>query len=156
LGVRAETATARSFAARGLAAYYLNRFWLHRRVTAESSGFPERGYAKWVVLHFMWNRIGREISARSDIFRAACEQPRQHETLLQPLHRTIEIAFLECLAFYRLNRGSGPTAVDVSAFFNRRNRHKEFAEYWDRDGSEPRKKRFDSAVTRFSKNLKAT
>ena len=120
-----------------------------------SSGYPERAYAKWVVLHFMWAKIGREISSRSDGFRAACEQPRQNEALLQPLHRAVELAFLECLAFYRQNRGSGPTAVDVSAFFNRPNRHKEFATYWDRDGSESRKKRFDSAVARFARQLKA-
>ena len=137
------------------AAYYLNRLWLLRRVGAVSSGYPERAYAKWVVLHFMWAKIGREISSRSDGFRAACEQPRQNEALLQPLHRAVELAFLECLAFYRQNRGSGPTAVDVSAFFNRPNRHKEFATYWDRDGSESRKKRFDSAVARFARQLKA-
>jgi AIPR protein len=136
------------------AAYYLNRLWLLRRVGLASSGYPERAYAKWVVLHFMWAKIGREISSRSDGFRAACEQPRRNEAFLQPLHKAIEVAFLECLAFYRQNRGSGPTAVDVSAFFNRRNRHKEFEAYWDQSGSVPRKKRFDAALARFAKHLK--
>jgi hypothetical protein len=68
--------------------------------------------------------------------------------------RHFEVAFLECLAFYRQNRGAGPRAVDVSAFFNRRDRHKEFAVYWERSGSVPRKKRFDAAVARFTKRLK--
>jgi hypothetical protein len=138
------------------AAHYLNRIWLLRRVGSVSSGYPERAYAKWVVLHFMWGKINREISSRPDAFRAACEQPRKNEKLLQPLNRAIEIAFLECLAFYRQNRGSGPRAVDVSAFFNRRNRHKEFATYWEQFGSEARKKRFESAAARFAKQLKAT
>lgn len=136
------------------ASHYLDRYWLMKRVSAASSGYPERAYAKWVVLHFMWSKVGREISSRPDRFRAACEQPRQNEPLLQPLHRAIDVAFLECLAFYRQNRGSGPTAVDVSAFFNRRNRHTEFAAHWDDSGSAAREKRFDSAVARFATQLK--
>ena len=138
------------------AAYYLDRLWLMRRLGVASSGFPERAYAKWVVMNFMWAKIGREISSRSNGFRAACELPRQNEALLQPLDRAVEVAFLECLAFYRQNRGSGPTAVDVSAFFNRRNRHKEFGAYWDQSGSAPRKKRFDGALARFTKQLKGS
>jgi hypothetical protein len=66
------------------AAYYLNRFWLLRRVGLASSSYPERAYAGWVVLHFMWAKIGREISSRSDGFCAACEQPRQNEAFLKP------------------------------------------------------------------------
>jgi AIPR protein len=136
--------------------HYLNRYWLMKRVSAASSGYPERAYAKWVVLHFMWSKVGREISSRSDAFRAACEQPRHSEQLLQPLHRAIDLAFLECLAYYRQNRGAGPKAVDVSAFFNRRNRHEEFATFWDdsESGSAARNKRFDSALARFVKQLR--
>jgi AIPR protein len=136
------------------ASHYLNRYWLMKRVSAAGSGYPERAYAKWVVLHFMWNKLGREISSRHDAFRAACEQPRHNERLLQPLHKAIELAFLECLAFYRQNRGPGPRAVDVSAFFNRPARHEEFATFWDKSGSVARKKRFDSALARFAKQLK--
>jgi hypothetical protein len=134
--------------------HYLDRYWLMKRVSAASSGYPERAYAKWVVLHFMWSKLGREISSRSDRFRAACEQPRHSEQLLQSLHRAIDVAFLECLAFYRQNRGAGPRAVDVSAFFNRRNRHKEFGAHWDEFGSAARRKRFDSSLARFALHLK--
>jgi AIPR protein len=134
--------------------HYLNRYWLMKRVTAVGSGYPERAYPKWVVLHFMWSKVGREISSRPDGFRAACEQPRHNERRLQPLHKAIELAFLECLAFYRQNRGAGPRAVDVSAFFNRPNRHEEFATFWEESGSAARKKRFDSALSRFAKRLK--
>jgi len=61
---------------------------------------------------------------------------------------------MECLAFYRQNRGAGPRAVDVSAFFNRPNRHEEFATFWEESGSAARKKRFASALAKFTKKLK--
>ena len=137
------------------ASYYLDRYWLMRQVTAGSRGYPERAYPKWVVLHFMWSKVGREITPHSEAFRAACEQPRLNERLLSPLNTAIDIAFRECLAFYRQNRGSGPRAVDVSAFFNRRDRHKEFAKYWEQSASQPRKKRFDSALVRLHNQLNA-
>jgi len=34
-----------------------------KRVGAAGSGYPERAYPKWVVLHFMWSKVGREISS---------------------------------------------------------------------------------------------
>jgi hypothetical protein len=131
------------------ASYYLDRYWLMRRVSAASVGYPERAYAKWVVLHFMWSKVGRDIASSSESFRAACEQPRLNERVLRPLNTAIDIAFRECLAFYRQNRGSGPRAVDVSAFFNRGNRHKEFGKFWEQSGSQARRKRFDSALVRL-------
>ena len=132
---------------------YLDRYWLMRLVAYTASGYPERAYAKWVALHFMWGKVGRAISSRSDDFANACERGWRSEPFLTPLHTAADLALAECVAFYRANRGTGPQAIDVSSFFKRRNLHKEFARHWDRDASEPRKKRFESAVSRFQAQL---
>ena len=34
--------------------YFLPRYWLGKHVGKRAKGFPERAYAKWLVLHFMW------------------------------------------------------------------------------------------------------
>src|SRR5262249_23086265 len=34
--------------------FYLSRYWLMRQVSYVAHGYPERAYAKWVVLHFAW------------------------------------------------------------------------------------------------------
>ncbi len=36
---------------------YLSKYWLMQQVTARSKGYPQRGYAKWLVLGFLWSRL---------------------------------------------------------------------------------------------------
>jgi hypothetical protein len=36
--------------------YYLIRYWLMREVRYASAGYPERAYAKWLILNFMWSQ----------------------------------------------------------------------------------------------------
>jgi hypothetical protein len=35
--------------------FYLSRFWMMRQVKYVARGYPERAYAKWLVLNFAWN-----------------------------------------------------------------------------------------------------
>ena len=37
--------------------YYLPRYWLGKHVSKQAKGFPERAYAKWLVIHFIWQRL---------------------------------------------------------------------------------------------------
>lgn len=134
--------------------YYLDRYWLMRRVSAAARGYPEWAYAKWVVLHFLWKAIGRDIDSHSVRFRTACERPRQNDRLLAALNSVIRSVFFESLAFYRENRGGrGPRAMDVSTFFKRKNLHKEFATFWDQSANLRRKRSFESAVQKLRREL---
>lgn len=108
--------------------YYLNRYWMMRRVSYAAKGYPARAYAKWVVLHFIWDVLGREVDGRSSKFRRACE--RNDETVLTALHRLIDATFVAVLQFYRGNRGRGPTAIDHSTFFQRLTLHDQFNSFW--------------------------
>jgi len=132
---------------------YLGKYWLLREVSAASRGFPERGYAKWVVMHFLWSQIGDAIDARPVTFRRACEQRWKAWSLMTPLGTAIDSAFIAALQMYRKERGKGPTAIDVSTYFNRRELHKQFRNHWDGSGNRQRAK-FERAVTRFRGALK--
>lgn len=133
--------------------YYLPRFWLMKEVGSVAKGFPERAYAKWVVLHHVWqilNPLLRKPKRRTS-FRNALE--RQNPAIKKPLDEAIDAVFNAVLRFYRANRGTGPRAQDVSNFFKRRNLHKEFSDHWnDPDGAN--RGRFDRAWTRLEKALR--
>ena len=132
--------------------YYLPRYWLMRLVGYEARGYPERAYAKWVVLHFAWQAMAPLIHqrARAEAFRHACE--RDAPAIVPPLLRALDAVFVGVLRFYRANRGVGPRAKDVSSFFKAPARHKEFERFWhgSRNHSRPA---FKKALDGFAKAL---
>lgn len=111
--------------------YYLPRYWLMKAVSDCSRGYPERGYAKWLVLGFVWNVLEAEVKnkAGATAFRGGCEAKKYD--LLAPLHKVIDRAFIAALKYYRANCGSGQATVDVSTFFRKRGHDKEFARFWE-------------------------
>jgi len=132
--------------------YYLTRYWLLRQVSYVARGKPERAYAKWLVLHFVWQWLSREVRARAraEAFRLQCE--KGNGPILVPLQRAIDAAFVAALRFYRAKRGQGITALDVSTFFKRKNLHKEFDKFWNGPHNKSRQ-RFRSAWKRFCRML---
>ena len=56
--------------------FYLARYWLLKAVEKSAKGYPERAYAKWLVVHFVWNRLCHEVSAKAkaEKFRLVSEQ----------------------------------------------------------------------------------
>jgi hypothetical protein len=110
--------------------YYLPRYWLMQKVGYVARGYPERAYAKWLVLNFMWSIVSSccRTRAAAETFRHACE--RGNGDIVKLLLRAIEIVYREALRFYRGKRGTGQTAIDVSTFFQRRNLHRDFNKHW--------------------------
>jgi len=109
--------------------YYLTRYWLMKRVAHVAKGYPERAYAKWLVIHFLWSHLSpilRSASA-STVFRRVCES---NGAPLPPLEKSINSAFNAALAFYRQKRGKGATAIDVSSFFRRKGLPDDFLGFW--------------------------
>jgi hypothetical protein len=132
--------------------YYLSRYWLMRQVSYAARGYPERAYAKWLVLNFVWQTLEQACRARSraELFRIACERNDGH--VLNPLLRAINSAYLAALRFYRAKRGSGQTAIDVSTFFQRRNLHRDFESFWRSAANESRST-FKKSWARFEARL---
>ena len=133
--------------------FYLGKFWLLRKATDVSKGYPERGYAKWLVMHFAWSELGELIDAKPMAFREACERPTRNEALNGALKSALNAVFVVALQFYKKKRGTGPQAQDISTFFNRRTVDQEFVDYWAGPDNKQRRK-FESAVAKVEKALK--
>jgi len=134
--------------------YYLSRYWLMRQVSYAARGYPERAYAKWLVLNFLWLSLepACRARARSEVFRKGCE--REEGRLLNPMYTAINSVFNAALQFYRRKRGKGKKALDVSTFFQRRRLHKDFVSFWKGSANRSRTP-FVSAWSRFEKTLHA-
>lgn len=113
------------------ATFYLTRYWARRHVGLASRGKPQRGYANWMALHFLWSRLAPALKKDDAARKFWLLASRGDESLCKPLSQAINIIFLELLAYYDANKGSGETVVDHSTFFrNKRGRHLEFELYW--------------------------
>lgn len=140
--------------------FYLTRYRLMREVRDASKGYPERAYAKWLVLHYMWSRLAPTIRTRSMMrsFLDACEGNFRP---LRPLWEANKTAFQAALAFFRRNRGKGERAADVSTFFKHKGRVPEFERYLQTGGRKLRRtldrrwKRFETLLIEMDEQPKA-
>jgi AIPR protein len=113
--------------------FYILRYRLMYEVGYASRGYPERAYAKWLVLHCMWSRLAPIVRSKSGaaLFMECAEHDLQPN---RPLIETISTMFRAALAFYRHNKGSGEHATDVSTFFRRKGLADQFEAYLRRSG----------------------
>jgi hypothetical protein len=134
--------------------YYLSRYWLMRQVSYGARGFPERAYAKWLALNFLWTSLEPLCRARvrAEAFRDACE--RDTARVVTPLFRSIDTVFVAILRYYRGKRGAGQKAQDVSTFFKLRKLHTGFERYWRGSGNKSRPA-FKRTWARFVKAVEA-
>jgi hypothetical protein len=133
--------------------FYLMRYRLMREVRNASAGYPERAYAKWLILHYVWSRIAPTLRTRSMMMRFlhACEGDLAP---LRPLWEANNTAFRAALSLFRQERGRGERAADVSTFFKRKNLLPEFERYL-RLGGKNFRRTFDRRWERFEALLTA-
>lgn len=132
--------------------FYLPRYWARKHIGLSSRGKPQRGYANWMALHFLWSRLAPVLKTGDAARRFWSLASRGEESLCKPLAQAINIIFIELLAYYEANKGSGETVFDHSTFFrNKRGRHIEFEDYWKAHAT--RSARFDTAWKRVVKAL---
>ena len=134
--------------------FYLSRYWLMREVGYAAGGYPERAYAKWLVLHAMWGHLEKLLKSRanSDAFRVAWEK---NLPPLRPLFVANDRMFRAALQFYRARRGSGARALDPSTFFKRRGLDREFEKFW-LGSSNSHRPGFGRAWKRFERELETS
>lgn len=131
--------------------YYLPRYWLGKHVAAEARGYPERAYAKWLVLHWMWKQLSRVLGTKA---RKECFRVNSERELSEKLLHAARAVFGGALAYYRANRGSGSKQLDTSQFFKRRNHHLEFEKHFSRGGNKHRA-RFVKAWHRYKEEFES-
>ncbi len=111
--------------------FYHSKYWLMKQVQSAARGFPERSYAKWLVLNFLWNLLGSEINSGNGErkFRYACENYEQ--SVITPLYYLLVDIFRASLKFYRMDRGKGEAAQDISNFFKLSKLDDRFKKFWN-------------------------
>jgi hypothetical protein len=129
--------------------YYLPRYWLGKHVSKKAKGFPERAYAKWLVLHFMWQRLSPVLGKRTQRQRFRVESEWR---LFRTLSRSVDAVFRAASSYYRANRGSGAKQVDPSVFFKRSGHHQELEKFW-RKTSNKHRAGFEKAFSAFSDEM---
>ncbi len=130
--------------------YYLIRYWTMREVTYLASGYPERGYAKWLVLGFVWSKLSAILKSHTAQERYVYTLERGIKNVEDPLLQAIDKVFKSALNYWRKYRGKGARALDISTFFrNKRGRHIEFQKYWLGKNNKYRT-RFKKAWKKFS------
>jgi hypothetical protein len=135
--------------------FYLSRFWLVNHVARAAKGYPERAYAKWLVTHFLWSKIGQIIGANQSQFEAF--RKASEKRALKELEKLAGIVFRAAKVFFNLNRGTGEKATDVSSFFKKRHRHEAFELFWRgsrnkfRASASRAEKRFKKELHKFNK-----
>lgn len=104
---------------------YLSAYWLSKLVSTYSRGDKRLGYAKWLVLHFLWLELEdflRSPALRTRFLQLAENQDRFRREL-KPLERAIAFAFKAAMNFYRSNRVTEKGVLDESNFFKRAGLH---------------------------------
>lgn len=130
--------------------YYLCRFWLSRITKYCAMGYPERAYAKWLAINFIWSYLKKVLTTRNLREKYVYQARIQHDKYLI---KAINTVFNAALTYYRKERGKGPTAIDVSTFFKRGNLHKGFKKFWESDENRFSNS-FKKHFARFEKELK--
>jgi len=121
----------RIFSGRAIATY-LCCFWLRTAVRRQSKGKPSRSYAIWLVLHVLWPAVSRAFPGhrqQQDLVYFMETAPWDGKGA-RALGAAIDQLFREALRFYRLRRGHGEEALDISNFFRRQGLHTDFDRYW--------------------------
>jgi len=136
-------------------AAYLTFYWLGRTASKFSRGDIRRGYAKWLVLNYLWREIGQSLTQPllRESFRYIAEREDKYEKELRPLYSAIEAIFRATMAFYRQNRKTKDGILDESTFFKYAGRHNQFLKYWN-SAKNTRRGKVKKELSSFVQNLK--
>jgi len=113
---------------------YLTFYWLHKLISPQSGKTSGRGYAKWLVLHFIWSLLSKflRIQETRETFRHMGERTNRYYEELRHFVRLTDAVFVSAMAFYRENRKTKEGKVlDEATFFKRPDLHEAFFRYWN-------------------------
>lgn len=132
---------------------YLSIYWLGKIVRRQGAGYPDRAYAKWHAMHFLWSYVAPLLRKKSttEEFRRRCESREGWP----PLERATNEVFKALGDFFKANRGFGQKATDISNFFYRPHQEKAFQKYWS-SRRNLRKSRFKRHMLAFERALHPT
>ncbi len=132
--------------------FYISKFWLMKRIQSVSYGYPERAYAKWVVLNYSWSVLKKQIESgtKERKFRLVCEQ--KDKRVIDPLSNYLELLFKLALNMYKIQRGQGEEAKDISSFFQLTKLDQAFVKFY-RSSKNRKRNRLNYYYTKFVTRL---
>ncbi len=109
-------------------------FYLLRNMLAKTAGYaarrkPERGFAKWLVVHFTWPHLDPLVRATARK-QALLDSWRTGGPIFDGAYKAVDTVFRAARIYFRAARGRGEAAQDPASFYRIRNRHKEFERFW--------------------------
>ena len=130
---------------------YLTFYWLNQAVRWRVGG-SEQGYARWLVLNFVWDQINDKFRspAFADWFCQSMRNYYSYDNALYPLLIAIDQVFFAAMDFYRRNRKTKSGNLDASGFFKLAKQHVQFKDYWNTNANLSRKKRFEARIQTFA------
>jgi hypothetical protein len=137
-----------------LAAEYLTFFWLDRLVSYMARHDSRRGYARWLVLNFIWSQLAEHLRRKEirEKFRYMAERGKRYELQFTPLYAMADMIFVGVLAYYRANKRRDGKLQDESSFFKHKGLHKEFELFWNKQMKgkhEQFQRRLDALIDRI-------
>jgi hypothetical protein len=132
--------------------YYLTRVTLMRYAAYVARGHWEWGFAKWLVLHFLWGRMQPLVRGRAAA-EAFIESWWNSPPSFFALVRAAETVYPAAIRYYRKRRGNGAKEIDITVFFGHRKRDAGFERYWA-SSRDPSVAKFKKRFTVFRKHLR--
>ena len=112
---------------------YLTFYRLFGMVSYAARGDIRLGYAKWLVINFVWSEIGHDLRRQSaqSSFLYAAEREGSYWSVLKPFYKAIGEIYGGALTFYRANKKTRDgSLLDPSTFFKYKDRHLQFERFW--------------------------
>lgn len=136
---------------------YLVFYWLQVAARAQARGNPRKGYARWLVLNFLWGAsepLRSRTKAKRFIYAMERRKVHDRETALvvDSITGAMDILYGAALAFYRSHPEGGKGQLDESSFFRHTNLHREFRQFWS-TYSQTKVAQFDKRLERLQTEL---
>lgn len=112
---------------------YLTFYRLFRIISYGARGDIRHGYAKWLVMNFVWAEIGEELRHQSAQarFLYAAERESSFWATFEPFNKAIKQIYRGALTFYQANKKTKDgLLLDPSSFFKYKDRHHQFERFW--------------------------
>ncbi len=135
---------------------YLKHYWMNEAVRWRVGG-REQGYARWLVLNFVWAQFGDKLKrpAVAALFCEGVKNYNAHSEVINPLLTAIDCVFYAAMDFYRKNRSTATGNLDASSFFRYTKLHDRFKEYWSSTANARYRRRFAQRFRNFAERLEA-